>query len=81
MKYHFIVQRSAKQWMWMANNRRMRGILRASINQRLKPPRGPVKKQRSDRTVRCVHVSRLTKPDLRPQPSDRRPLHENEFEV
>jgi len=45
MKHNFVMQRPPKQWMRMANHRRMRGALRACIQQRLQPPRRTFQKK------------------------------------
>ena len=48
MEHNFVVQRPAKQRMWMANHRRMRRVLRTRVEQSLQPARRPLEKQRTN---------------------------------
>ena len=44
MKHDFVVQSSAKQWVRMANQSRVRSVLRPSVQQRFEPSRRTLKK-------------------------------------
>jgi acetylornithine deacetylase len=52
VEHNFVVQRSAKQRVRMANQCRMRGVLRAGVKQSFQASCLPLQKQRTDRQVR-----------------------------
>ena len=53
VKHDFVVQRATKQRMRMANDRGMRGVFRARVEQRLQPASTPVEKKRLDDRIMC----------------------------
>ena len=60
VKHDLVVQRATKQRMRMANDRGMRGVFRACVEQRLQPASAPVDRKRLDGRIMSEHNVQTT---------------------
>jgi len=64
VKHDLVVQSPAVKRMRVADQRGVRGILRAAVEQSLQSPRRPFQKERLDGRILCQHATQLTRSGL-----------------